>query len=353
MKNPVYYFSEIGSILFNGFMDPKEDDVHADIMAPANAVATQVKANSGKFPCRTLFAQLFLGPMVLAHHGSTAPEKIWERQNALMQEYFAALTELGKENGSGGSGTADCAVFRDRAQRLIDTLNTKPGSGSTGLFYEEMRPPESSGPPYAAKANNYQTASRYYDAWQSTQNEEALKRALQSVEELYTKELDWIFFGADGTLQAKIRAIRENCLPQSGGFLPKGTSSGGVLFRALLCAACGASKNKAGARQLLEDFLGFPNEEAETQETASPGTVNTFVELLGDPDFRSMMHETQQTIPLMESLMEAMKACLKEERKAVCTQLERTDDDEEEEKLIRQLKRLKELIRQLDPKETR
>ena len=66
-----------------------------------------------------------------------------------------------------------------------------------------------------------------------------------------------------------------------------------------------------------------------------------------------MMHETQQTIPLMESLMEAMKACLKEERKAVCTQLERTDDDEEEEKLIRQIKRLKELIRQLDPKETR
>lgn len=168
MKNPVYYFSEIGSILFNGFMDPKEDDVHADIMAPANAVATQVKASSGKFPCRTLFAQLFLGPMVLAHHGSKAPEKIWERQNALMQEYFAALTELGKENGSGGSGTADCAVFRDRAQRLIDTLNTKPESGGTGLFYEEMRSPGSIGPPYAAKANNYQTASRYYDAWQST-----------------------------------------------------------------------------------------------------------------------------------------------------------------------------------------
>lgn len=253
MNAPSYY-SSVGKILFNGFLD--SDPPHENAAAPVNTMATQVDADRDFFPCKTLFAQLFLGPMVLAHHGTTKADEIWSRQNTLLKEYRRVVYSLPAAAAYGNFRAADYSVFRSRARDLLDALNTQKDAPT---FYAEMHTPKNSRSdphkeiiPYAAKANNYNTASRYlslcvylHEQWQNTQEQEwhlLLENTLTDVSLLYTNELDWLFYGAENTLNTKIRLIQENCLPQGGSFVPTQARSGQILFWALLYAACHASK---------------------------------------------------------------------------------------------------------------
>ncbi len=153
----------------------------------------------------SIFARLFLAPMMLPHHHRAPNSPILEKQLSFLGEYEKAVELLQQKDKQ--------ALFRktpgQRAMDLVDFL-----AGKASALDQEQE----SG--YATKTSSYSNPKRYTGFFQQAESDPAvqLETCIQRVENLYTRQLQLIFQNDLASLARRLRYLASN-LPGKGTFL--------------------------------------------------------------------------------------------------------------------------------------
>lgn len=203
----------------------------------------------------SIFARLFLAPMMLPHHQQSKSEQaIWKKQVQFITEYETAIElleqDVDKNLPSDTSGR--------RAQEMVDFLGREGHAPS--LAQEQSNN-------YSSKTSSYKTPRRYLAFYQWARNYDALRlpEYIQRVEALYTRQLMLLFQKDPAGLARRLRYLISN-LPEKGRFLLEDSTvpderilslAGRILSCTLLASA--AEKARDGeVYEMLQQYFGMP-----------------------------------------------------------------------------------------------
>lgn len=200
----------------------------------------------------SIFAELFLAPMVLPHKRGDASAPIWERQRAFLEQYRQSMEGKPEKEGE---KKEEVSLYSDtpglRAQDLLyffdddERVSALSDNRKTG---------------YSKKTDTYANPERYLSFYRAAKQED-----ISLAETVYTQQLKLIFLGNESSLANRLRYLLST-MPENGAFLLENrpledevvlSLAGKILQTALLLAA--ADRLQGGeVYQLLKKKLGIP-----------------------------------------------------------------------------------------------